>query len=110
MLKNDGTLPIRPGAKVALIGPQAGQSNYGDYVFPPQVNWATTALDGFHSFANTSNLTVSYAEGCLRWSNDQSGFDEAISAAEASDVAVVMVGTWSRFDPSLFPRSCAADN
>ena len=38
---------------------------------------------------------MSYAQGCERWSNDQSGFAEAISAAQAADVAVVVVGTWS---------------
>ncbi len=38
---------------------------------------------------------MTYAQGCERWSTDQSGFAEAISAAEAADVAVVVVGTWS---------------
>jgi beta-glucosidase len=38
---------------------------------------------------------VTYAKGCERWSNDQSMFAEAISTAQAADVAVVVVGTWS---------------
>jgi len=38
---------------------------------------------------------VTYAKGCERWSNDQSMFAEAISAAQAADVAIVIVGTWS---------------
>ena len=38
---------------------------------------------------------VTYAQGCERWSNDQSGFAEAVSIASAADVAVVVVGTWS---------------
>ena len=29
------------------------------------------------------------------WSNDQSGFVDAVAAAQTSDVAIVMVGTWS---------------
>ena len=40
-------------------------------------------------------MKINFAEGCKLWSNDESGFDEAVAAAQASDVAIVMVGTWS---------------
>ena len=40
-------------------------------------------------------MNVNFAEGCKLWSNDQSGFPEAIEVAKESDVAIVMVGTWS---------------
>jgi beta-glucosidase len=45
---------------------------------------------------------VTYAKGCERWSNDQSGFPEAIAAAKAADVAIVIVGTWSRDQNELW--------
>lgn len=45
---------------------------------------------------------VTFAQGCERWSNDQSGFAEAISTAEAADVTVVVVGTWSRDQNELW--------
>jgi len=45
---------------------------------------------------------INYAKGCERWSNDQSGFDEAIEAAKKSDVAIVVVGTWSRDQVQLW--------
>jgi beta-glucosidase len=51
-----------------------------------------TPLDGIKA---ASKGIVTYAQGCERWSNDQSGFAEAISTAQAADVAVVVVGTWS---------------
>jgi Glycosyl hydrolase family 3 C terminal domain. len=54
-----------------------------------------TPLDGIKA-AVDDNAQVNYAQGCERWSNNQSGFDEAIEAAKKSDVAVVIVGTWSR--------------
>lgn len=41
-------------------------------------------------------------QGCDRASNDQSGFEEAIEAAKKSDVAVVIVGTWSRDQGELW--------
>jgi beta-glucosidase len=58
-----------------------------------------TPLDGINS---VSTGKVTYAQGCERWSNDDSGFDEAIAAAKDSDVAVVIVGTWSRDQNELW--------
>lgn len=54
-----------------------------------------TPLQGIQS-AVGPNGTISYAQGCERWSNDQSSFPDAIAAANKADVAVVVVGTWSR--------------
>jgi beta-glucosidase len=48
------------------------------------------------------NLEITYAQGCERWSTDQSGFPAAVAAAEAADVAVVVVGTWSRDQTQLW--------
>jgi beta-glucosidase len=58
-----------------------------------------TAIDGIR---NASTGTVTYAQGCERWSNDESGFPEAIATAHAADVAVVVVGTWSRDQMELW--------
>ena len=58
-----------------------------------------TPLQGIR---NASTGSVTYAQGCERWSNDQSQFPEAIAAAEAADVAVVIVGTWSRDQQELW--------
>lgn len=63
---------------------------------------------------SSSGVTINYAQGCELWSNDQSGFAGAVSAAEKSDVAVVMVGTWcaywhcqlSTFTPDLVKFGC----
>lgn len=60
-----------------------------------------TPLDGIRA-AVGDDMKVNYAQGCERWSNDKSGFDEAIEAAENSDVAVVVVGTWSRDQTELW--------
>lgn len=58
-----------------------------------------TPLDGINA---VSKGKVTYAKGCERWSNDESGFDEAIAAAKKSDVAIVIVGTWSRDQNELW--------
>lgn len=58
-----------------------------------------TPLDGIKA---ASKGKVTYAQGCERWSNDESQFGAAIAAAKAADVAVVVVGTWSRDQNELW--------
>lgn len=53
-------------------------------------------MDGAKQVLAGTDVTINFAQGCELWSNDQSGFAEAVSTAEKSDVAVVMVGTWCK--------------
>jgi beta-glucosidase len=55
-----------------------------------------TPLSGIKTALRGTGAKVTYAKGCERWSTDESGFAEAIAAAKAAEVAVVVVGTWSR--------------
>ncbi|EJT98774.1 glycoside hydrolase family 3 protein [Dacryopinax primogenitus] len=97
LLKNDGVLPLQKGGSVALIGPSAGQVlGNSDYVFFNASLNGISPLQGLTDFLSGSNTTINYAEGCKLWSNDESGFPAALEAAEQSDVAVVVIGTWSR--------------
>jgi beta-glucosidase len=93
-------LPLRKNASVAVIGPMAhGFMNYGDYVIANSSTRGVTPLDGIQA---VSTGKVTYAKGCERWSTSQDGFPEAVAAAEAADVAVVVVGTWSRDQNELW--------
>ncbi|KAK5115230.1 hypothetical protein LTR62_001430 [Meristemomyces frigidus] len=95
LLKNDaGILPIAKGKKVAVIGPMADFMNYGDYVVKGAAASGVTPLQGVRNAIG--NASVTFAQGCERWSADESGIPAAVAAAEAADVAVVIVGTWSR--------------
>src|SRR3569833_17216 len=101
LLENhDNVLPLSRTANIAVIGPMAhGFMNYGDYV-PYRAQYrGVTPLDGIKA---ASHGTVKYAKGCERWSNNESGFSDAISAAESSDIAVVVVGTWTRDQTELW--------
>ncbi|KAJ4368808.1 hypothetical protein N0V83_005890 [Neocucurbitaria cava] len=102
LLENkNSTLPLSKSANIAVIGPMGNITNLGDYVvYRSQYNpQNVTPLQGIQ---NASTGTVTYAQGCERWSNDQSGFPEAVAAASAADVAVVVVGTWSRDQGELW--------
>ncbi|KAL4801042.1 glycoside hydrolase superfamily [Aspergillus venezuelensis] len=103
LLENhDDILPLRKEGDIAVIGPMAdGFMNYGDYVVYRSQYRGVTPLAGIESAVGDA-ATIHYAQGCERWSNDESGFEEAIAAAEKSDVAIVIVGTWSRDQQELW--------
>ncbi|KAL4870592.1 hypothetical protein BDV12DRAFT_56130 [Aspergillus spectabilis] len=103
LLENhDNILPLKKKGDIAVIGPMAhGYMNYGDYVVYQSQYRGVTPLDGIKA-AVGKKARVHYAQGCERWSNDQSGFDEAIAAAQKSDIAIVVVGTWSRDQRELW--------
>jgi len=109
LLSNEGTgsgtapvLPLRPGTSVAVIGPNADRAEalQGCYSFAnhvlasqpdlplgfaiPTVREAVTAALGTDA--------VRFAAGCAVTGTDRGGFADAVAAAEASDVAVVVVG------------------
>ncbi|KAH8103067.1 glycoside hydrolase superfamily [Cristinia sonorae] len=97
LLENrNGILPLSRSLKsVALIGPQVDRVSFGDYVFFNSSLNGISPLAGFRQHLSNTSVHINYAKGSELWSNDESGFAEAVSAAQASDVAVVMVGTWS---------------
>ncbi|KAF5644679.1 beta-glucosidase [Fusarium sp. NRRL 25303] len=101
LLENhEDILPLKKDANVAVIGPMAhGYVNYGDYVIHTAMTRGVTPYDGIKA---ASKGKVTFTQGCERWSTDESGFKDAVAAAEAADVAVVVVGTWSRDQNELW--------
>jgi len=102
LLSNDGVLPLRREARVAILGPNAARPEalMGCYSFPNHVLAHHPGLPmGFEIRSVQEALTaalgdaaVTYARGCDVEGDDTSGFDEAVAAASAADVAVVVVG------------------
>lgn len=101
LLENhNNILPLSKTANIAVIGPMASDlMNYGDYVSYKSNHRGVRPLQGIQA---ASKGTITYAKGCERWSNDDSGFPAAVAAAAAADVAVVIVGTWSRDQGELW--------
>jgi beta-glucosidase len=88
LLKNDGVLPLRQDARVALVGPAADDARLllGDYHYPDLVG-IVTPLAGIAEFVEPK-----YEAGCAVTGDDDSGIRGAVAAARAADVAVVCVG------------------
>ncbi|KAF9037100.1 glycoside hydrolase family 3 protein [Panaeolus papilionaceus] len=99
LLENrQNTLPLKKNiGSIALLGPQSNRVSFGDYVFFNATQNGISPLDGFTQYLKSvsSNTKINFAQGCELWSNDDSGIAAAVEAATASDVVIVMVGTWS---------------
>ncbi|GAB2469735.1 glycoside hydrolase family 3 N-terminal domain-containing protein [Promicromonospora xylanilytica] len=111
LLANDGVLPLgawhdKP-ARVAVIGPNAARPEalMGCYSFPNHVlahfpgvptgfdiPSVADALATEFDRAGLPAPELTFAQGCAVEGDDTSGFPEAVAAAEAADVAVVVVG------------------
>jgi len=102
LLANDGTLPLRPGGRVAVIGPNADRASalFGCYSFANHVLAnhpgvplgiaAPTVLDALRD--ELGDATITYAAGCDVSGTDRSGIAEAARTAVDADVAIVVVG------------------
>ncbi|MGD8149729.1 glycoside hydrolase family 3 N-terminal domain-containing protein [Ornithinimicrobium sp. Y1694] len=115
LLSNDGTLPLRAPAKVALIGPNADRTEalFGCYSFvnhvipqhpgtEPGIE-APTVREALA--AEWSGAQITHAQGCAVDSEDADGFADAVAAAEDADVVVAVVGDQS----GLFGRGTSGE-
>ena len=102
LLRNDGTLPLRKPARIAVIGPNASDERplMGCYSF---INHVLAHHPGVDSGVHISDVAASIktefpgaevvvAPGCEAEGGDTSGFAEATSAAADADVAIAVVG------------------
>lgn len=94
LMKNeDETLPLKPGKKIALIGPLGDAET--DMLGGWSVWWddnsdVVTQLEGLVAQAGKENLM--FAKGCSTRGDDRSGFDEAMATAKKADVIVLSIG------------------
>ncbi|WUH35298.1 glycoside hydrolase family 3 C-terminal domain-containing protein [Streptomyces sp. NBC_00444] len=102
LLHNDGgALPIRATAsRIAVLGPHAATSAHqlGDYTAPQRPGTGTSVLDGLRRLA-PAGVELRHAHGCALTGDDLSGIPEAVAAAAASDLAVLVLGGSSARTP-----------
>jgi beta-glucosidase len=101
MLKNNGALPLNPGAikSIAVIGPNADSRRSLDGNYEGTASEYITVLGGIREYANAHNMRVFYAEGChlykdrkhvLSYPDDCEA--EALAAAKHCDAVVLCLG------------------
>ncbi|HXX23850.1 MAG TPA: glycoside hydrolase family 3 C-terminal domain-containing protein [Terriglobia bacterium] len=103
LLKNDrNLLPLKKTIKsIAVIGPNAdnAKNQLGDYSPLKVPQHVSTVLEGIKGKVTPATRVV-YFKGCDVVGADKSTFQKAIEAARGSDVAVVVVGEDTQFQPS----------
>lgn len=96
LLHHDGgTLPISPAtvSRIAVLGPQSATTAHysGDYTAPQRPGTGVSVLDGLRRLA-PPGIDIRHAPGCALTGGDLSGIPEAVAAAAASDLAVLVLG------------------
>jgi beta-glucosidase len=95
LLKNEKhLLPLKKDLKsVAVIGPNADDvmNQLGDYSPKKVLQHVTTVIEGVKA-AVSPQTKVIHVPGCNVTGGDKSGFADAVRAAQASDVAILVVG------------------
>lgn len=99
LLKNEHSLlPLDRSMKVALIGPNADNryNMLGDYTAPQEEEKVKTVLDGIR--AKLSSSQVEYVKGCSIRDTVTSDIEQAVAAAQRSEVVIAVVGGSSARD------------
>jgi len=124
LLKNNGLLPLRQFRSLAVIGPNAdsGRSFLGDYSYASMLDimrffstddsrFDNAALSHIEHFAVRvpSLLTalktalpdtdIHYARGCDNLDKDESGFHEALEAANSAEAVILVLGDRAGLTP-----------
>ena len=91
LLRNEGLLPLKPGARIALIGPLAGsaQDMLGSWGAKGEAGDVVTLRTALATKIGTG---LGYAKGTDILGNSESGFAEAIEAARHADIAILALG------------------
>ncbi|MFF0161291.1 glycoside hydrolase family 3 N-terminal domain-containing protein [Streptomyces sp. NPDC005263] len=102
LLRDDaGTLPIAASvSRIAVLGPQSATFAHqsGDYTAPQRPGAGAGVLDGLRRLA-PPGVDIRHAQGCALTGGDLSGVPEAVAAAAASDLAVLVLGGSSARTP-----------
>lgn len=112
LLKNDGgLLPLDKNKlrSVAVIGPNAAQVQFGDYVWTNDNRFGVTPLQGIEAIAG-NQVKINYAQGCDIHSQNRSGFTQAVAAARNSEVALIFVGAMSGAPGRPWPNSVSGES
>lgn len=102
LLANDGTLPLRDGLRLAVVGPLADDPNamFGCYTFPRHVGVhhpglpigvpVPTVLEALR--AQLPAAEIVHKRGCGVEEPDPEGVAAAVAAARGADVCIAVVG------------------
>ena len=103
LLKNEGVLPLRKGARTAVIGALADSKDdlLGSWRGAGEVNSVPASiLDAIREVT-----PAVYAEGCKEMGEDRSGFGAALAAARGAEQIVMVLGEDCQWSGEAASRS-----
>lgn len=108
---NNRLLPLDAKSlrSVAVIGPNAAQVQFGDYMWTNDNQYGITPLQGIETITE-GKVQINYAKGCDLHSQNRNGFADAVAAARKSDVAIVFVGAMSGSPGRPWPNSVSGES
>ncbi|WP_067275034.1 glycoside hydrolase family 3 N-terminal domain-containing protein [Streptomyces jeddahensis] len=102
LLHDEGrVLPVSSNvSRIAVLGPHAATTAHqlGDYTAPQHPGTGTSVLDALRRLA-PPGVDIRHARGCALTGGDLSGIPDAVAAAGASDLAVLVLGGSSARTP-----------
>ncbi|MGP7795477.1 glycoside hydrolase family 3 N-terminal domain-containing protein [Sphingomonas sp. CLY1604] len=121
LLTNDGTLPLKPQGRIAVIGPNAAVARLGGYSAPPA--HAVTLLDGIRAVAGR-DAEIVHAQGVFITQAEDRSDDavilvdparnraliaEAVALARTADAIVLAIGDTEQTSREGFARTHLGD-
>lgn len=102
LLKNDGILPLKKGAKIALLGEMAVNPRFqGSGSSRVSAYKVTNALEAIKNYAD-----VEYSQGySLENDKDMSMIDSAVEAAKKSEIAIIIAGLPDNYESEGYDRA-----
>ena len=97
LLKNNKKLlplDINSLQSIAVIGPNADEVQLGDYTWGGDRSDGVTPLEGLQRICG-EKIKINYAQGCQVASLCENGIDEAVKAAQKSDITILFLGNSS---------------
>ena len=81
--------------RIAVVGPNANQVQFGDYSWTADNAHGITPLAGIRQYLQGKGVQVDYARGCDYFSPVADSIPHALRLAEKSDLTIACVGTQS---------------
>lgn len=100
LVKNENNvlpLDLKKYKSIALVGPNSNQTVFGDYSWThSDTHEGITLYNGLKEVLG-NKIALRQVDGCDWWSQDKTHIQDAVRAAEESDIVIVAVGTRSTF-------------
>ena len=88
-------LDIKTLKRIAVVGPNANQVQFGDYSWTADNRYGITPLAGIRQYLQGKGIEIDYVKGCDYYSPKADSISHALRLAAQADLTIAVVGTQS---------------